>query len=93
MNGSFNSYLLVVDKVEPRHNVDEDAGVSALSARNTLHVFAQLTLSIQRLARLDFRYHLAHVHLDFASILGEAVESVCKPTCQLVFSFPLFFNC
>lgn len=66
----------VVDKVEPRHNVQPHTRVSALATGNTLHVLGQSALAVQRLALLDAVRHLAHVHVDFAPVLGPAVEAV-----------------
>lgn len=68
----------MVDQVEPRHDMDPETSVSALSACDALHVFGELALAVQRLALLDFVDHFAHVHVDFATVLGEAVEAVCR---------------
>ena len=68
--------LVVVDKVEPRHDVDEGPGVATLSRRHTLHVLGQLRGAVQRLAALDFIRHLAHIFVDLAAVLREAVEAI-----------------
>jgi hypothetical protein len=66
----------VVDKVEPRHDVQPHTRVSALAAGNALHVLGEGALAVQRLALLDAVRHLAHVHLNLAPVLGPAVEAV-----------------
>jgi len=71
-----DTMLVVIDKVEPRHDVDEGGGVAALSAGHALHVFGQLAGAVQRLSPFDFVDHLAHVELDLAPVFGEAVEPI-----------------
>lgn len=75
-----DTVLVVVDKVEPRHHVDPDTGVAGLTRGSALHVLGQLALAVELLAALDLVDHLAHVHVDFATVLGEAVETVCFVT-------------
>ena len=72
----------VVDKVEPRHNVQPHARVPALAAGNTLHVLGQGALAVQRQALLDAVGHLAHVHVDLAPVLRPAVEAVLAARVQ-----------
>ena len=72
-----DTVLVVVDKVEPRHHVDPDTGVAGLTRGSALHVLGQLALAVELLATLDLVDHFAHVHVDFATVLGEAVETVC----------------
>lgn len=72
-----DTVLVVVDKVEPGHHVDPDTRVAGLTRGNTLHVLGQLALAVELLAALDLVDHLAHVHVDFTAVLGEAVETVC----------------
>lgn len=67
----------MIHKVEPGHDVDEDAAVSALPACYPLHILRQLALAVQRLALFDLVDHFAHVEVDLAAVLGEAVEAVC----------------
>ena len=64
-------------KVKPRHNVEEDTGVSGVSRRNTLHVWAQRGDTVKWFALLDLGDHLLHVHVDLTGVLGEAVETDC----------------
>ena len=71
------AYLVVMHKVKPRHNVEEDTRVSGVSRRNTLHVWAQRGDTVKWLALLDLGDHLFHVHVDLAGVLGEAVETDC----------------
>lgn len=73
----------MVDEVEPRHVVDPDTSISALSACNTLHVLGELTGAVDGLAALDLGDHLAHVHVNLTAVLGEAVETVCLPLISL----------
>jgi hypothetical protein len=74
--GRVDTVVRVVDKVEPRHDVQPDTGVSALATGNALHVLSQGALAVERHALLDAVRHLAHVHLDLAPVLGPAVEAV-----------------
>lgn len=83
------TYLVVVDEVEPRHDMDPGTGVSALSAGNALHVLGELAVAVEWLAALDSADHVAHVHVNLAAILGEAIESVCS-RCGLA---PIFLQC
>jgi hypothetical protein len=73
--------LVVVDKVEPRHHVDPDARVAGLTRSDALHVFGELALAVEFLAALDLVDHFAHVHVEFAAVFGEAVETVCLGDC------------
>jgi hypothetical protein len=72
-----DTVLVVIDKVEPRHHVDPNARVTRLTRSGALHVFGELTLAVEFLAALDFVDHFAHVHVEFAAVFGEAVETVC----------------
>lgn len=76
-----DTVLVVVDKVEPGHHVDPDTRVAGLTRGNALHVLGQLALAVELLAALDLVDHLAHVHVDFATVLGEAVETVYYDDC------------
>ena len=67
----------MVDDVEPWHDVDPGASISALSAGDTLHVLGQSAGAVDWLAALDFADHLTHVHVDFAAVFSEAIEAVC----------------
>jgi hypothetical protein len=80
--GSVNTVVRVVDKVEPRHNVEPNTRVSALAAGNALHVLGQGALAVQRQTLLDAVRHLAHIHVDFAPVLGPAVEAVLAARVQ-----------
>lgn len=73
--------LVVVDKVEPGHRVDPNARVAGLARGDALHVLGELRLAVELLAALDLVDHFAHVHVDFAAVLGEAVEAVCGGLC------------
>lgn len=74
----------MVDEVEPGHSMDPYASISALSACNALHVLGELASAVDGLATLDLVDHLAHVHVDFPTVLGEAIEAVCFVSDQLV---------
>lgn len=69
--------VVVVDKVEPWDDVRPDARVSALPVRGALHVLSHGRVTVEGLALLDLVRHLTHVHFDFATVLPEAVETVC----------------
>jgi hypothetical protein len=69
--------LVMVDEVEPRHDVQEQARVSRVSRRHSLDVGVHLGVAVEGLAGLDFRDHFAHVHGHFAGVFGEAVEAYC----------------
>lgn len=70
--------LVVVDKVDPRKNVDEELRVPGVTGSNTLKVVGDLGLSVQGLTLLDLADHLAHIHLDFPRVLGESIETSCS---------------
>jgi len=73
------THLIMIDKVSPRQHLQHQSRVSAVSRRHTLHVWGQAAMPIQRLAFLDLVHHLSHVHFDFSSVFGPAVESYwCK---------------
>lgn len=83
----------MVDEVEPGHGMDPYASISALSACNALHVLGELASAVDRLATLDLVDHLAHVHVDFPTVLGEAIEAVCFVIDQLVLCSILCPSC
>lgn len=73
-----NAYLVVVGKVGPGHNVDEQLGVPRVAGSDTLEVVGHCGNAVQGLALLDLVDHLAHIHLNLALVLGESVETVCS---------------
>lgn len=83
-----DTVLVMIHKVEPRQHPHEQAAVPALPRRHALHVRRQLRLSVERLPALDLVDHLAHVHLDFAAVLGGAVEAHCSSSAPCPY-FPI----
>src|SRR5262249_48205814 len=73
-----HTHLVMIYKVRPGHHMSHQSRVSAISCRNTLHVRADITGSIQGFSLLDFVHHLPHVHLDLSFVLSPAIESHCK---------------
>lgn len=50
--------------------------ISTLPTGNPLHILRKSTGTVDGLAALDSIRHLAHVHVDLATVLGEAVEAI-----------------
>lgn len=71
-------YLVVVDKVDPWDDVDEEFGVTRVTGSHALEVGGHLGLAVQRLALLDLIDHLASVALNLSGVLGETVETFCE---------------
>lgn len=60
----------MVHEVEPGNDMNPHGGISALSACNALHVLGELAGAVDGLATLDLVDHLAHVEVDFPTVLG-----------------------
>lgn len=70
--------LVVVGKVGPGDNMDEQLGVPGVAGSDTLQVVGHLRNAVQGLALLDLVDHLAHIHINLSLVLGESVETVCS---------------
>lgn len=73
--GSVHTVLVVVDKVEPRHDGHEQRRVPRLPRGDALEVRRELALTVEGLPGLDLADHLPHVHLHLPRVLGRSVES------------------
>lgn len=73
-----SSHLIMVDKIEPWHDVEEDLGVSRVAGSDSLHIRGQDRLSVQRFFSLDLLYHLFHIHVYFPLVLGPTPEAHCR---------------
>lgn len=71
-----NAMLIMVHKIKPGQHMQENPRVPALPTRHTLHILRHRADPIQRLPAFHFIRHFAHVHLDLAPVLGEAIEAV-----------------
>lgn len=69
------AYLVVICEVGKWNNMHKQRAVSGIPGGNTLHIWRQLGLSVQRLPLLDFVDHLPHVHLYFPVIFCPAIET------------------
>ena len=89
--GRVNTMLVVVDEIEPRHDVQKRPGVSRLPASDSLHVLCESGLAVQWQAGFDAVRHLAHVFCYFAAVFGEAVEAVCQHVVSRCSVYKLFY--
>lgn len=70
--------LVVVGEVGPGDDMDPQLGVPRVPGSDTLVIGTHIRDAVQGVTLLHLVDHLPHVHLDFPSILGESVETVCN---------------